>query len=65
MNLLCREVAFKLKIVKFIREVTNDDINGFGKWNTEPVKSELFEDNDPHCLFSTRKIPIPLMSQLK
>lgn len=63
-NLLSRDTASKLHIVKFVGEVgipIDEALFGFGKWNTGPVEFHLKADAVPFAVHSSRKIPFNLM----
>ena len=65
-NLLCRDVALKLGIVKFIGKVSlHDSLFGFGQWDTEPVKLCLKENAIPFAIHASRNIPFKLMEPVK
>ena len=65
-NLLSRDVAVKLGIVKFIGIVSlHDSLFRFGQWDTEPVKLCLKENVFPFAIHASRNIPFKLMEPVK
>ena len=53
-------------LIKFIDEIDiNEDIYGFGKWKTEPVKFQLKPDTKPHSLATARHIALPRLKHVK
>lgn len=64
-NLLGREAAQKLNIVKFIGDINDDSLFGFGCWQTEPVQFHIKNDSTPYAIHSARRIPFHLMKLVK
>lgn len=65
-NLLSRQAAQRLNIVRFIGDISIDDsLFGFGQWETEPVKLFVRNDVSPSAIHSARKVPFSLMEPVK
>ena len=66
-NLLSRKASVQLNIVKFIgsSSIKDDDIFGFGKWDTEPVKFHVKDNAVPYAVTAARNIAIPLYEPTK
>ena len=64
-NLLNRNSAEKLNIVKFIGGINlEDDLFSFGQWRTEPVKLHMKNDVVPSALHCARNILFSLREPL-
>ena len=59
-NLLRREGAVKLRIIKIIGTVQEECVFGFGFWQIEPVCLKLKEGAKLHVIVAARTAPIPL-----
>ena len=65
-NLLSRNSSETLGIVKFLGSVAvSEEIFGFGEWKTTPVELKLSKDATPFAIYAPRKIPIPILPQVK
>ena len=64
-NLLSRKASANLNIVQFVGNIQENDIFGFGKWYTEPVKLHLDSNHRPYAIYAARKVPIPLLPKVK
>ena len=65
-NLLSRNAAEKLSIVKFIGGINLEHVLfGFGQWRTEPVKLHMKNDVVPSAIHCARNIPFSLREQVK
>ena len=65
-NLLSRDASVGLGIVKFVGNIEIDqELFGFGHWNTEPVKFSLMENTKPYAVTTARNIAIPLIEPVK
>ena len=63
-NLLSRNVAEKLGLIKRIEEV-EDVFGSHGLLETEPVKITLKEDAKPYSVSTARRVPFPLQGKVK
>lgn len=65
-NLLSRNAAERLKLVKFLGNVNiEESLFGFGEWETEPVKFFIKPDVVPHSEYTARKISFNLLEPVK
>ena len=68
-NLLSRRMSTSLNIVKFIganRDEEDEELFGFGQWNTPPVELKLKDDKcTPYAVHTARKVPLPIMPAVK
>ena len=65
-NLLSRKVSVSLHIVQFVVFCAEEnEIYGFGKWDTLPVKFYVRKDAVPYAVTAARNIAIPLQEPTK
>ena len=65
-NLLSREAAEKLGLVKFVGSVEDKaSLYGFGEWDTEPVSFTMKGEAQPYAVQAARRVPIPLMETVR
>ena len=63
-NLLSRNVAEKLGLIKRLEEV-EDVFGSHGLLETEPVKITLKDDAKPYSVSTARRVPFPLQGKVK
>lgn len=63
-NLLSRPGALAMGLVRRVYEVSSNE-QGFSLQTTQPVKTVLQENAQPFVLYTTRRVPIPLLSAMK
>ena len=62
-NLLSKDAAVKLSIVKFIGGINlEESLFGIGNWDTEPVRLNLKDDASPSAIYCARKVPFHQMN---
>ena len=65
-NLLSREASVALGIVQFLGEVEiNEELFGFGMWDTEQVKFTMKNNTTPYAVATARNIAIPLLKPVE
>ena len=64
-NLLSNIMSEKLGLVQFLGKIVDEEIFGFGKWETQPVSFKLRKDADPYALHAARNVPIPILKSVK
>ena len=64
-NLLARDVAVNLGLVKRLDEIGSSKPASIGLMKTEPVTIKLKAGVEPSCLTTARRVPFPLMDDVK
>ena len=64
-NLLARDVAVNMGLVKRLDQIGSSKPASIGLMKTEPVTIKLKTGVEPSCLTTTRRVPFPLMDDVK
>ena len=64
-NLLSRNVAEKMGIVRLVQEVHEDVFGSHGLLETDPVDIRLRENAKPYSVTTARRVPFPLQKKVK
>lgn len=64
-NLLSRSVAAKMGLVTRVEEVHRNVFGSTGLLHTDPVPIRLWEDAEPYCVTTARRVPFPIQKDVK
>ena len=64
-NLLARDVAVNMGLVKRLDQIGSSKPASIGLMKTEPVTVKLTAGVEPSCLTTARRVPFPLMDDVK
>ena len=64
-NLLARDVAVNMGLVKRLDQIGSSRLASIGWMKTEPVTIKLKTGVEPSCLTTARRVPFPLMDDVK
>ena len=64
-NLLSRNAAIKMGLVKRLEEVHSDVFGSTGLLKTEPVSIKVKDGVSPYCVTTARRVPFPLQKKVK
>ena len=64
-NLLARDVAVNMGLVKRLDQIGSSKPASIGLMKTEPVTIKLKAGVEPSCLTTARRVPFPLMDDVK
>ncbi|KAK7102680.1 hypothetical protein V1264_020867 [Littorina saxatilis] len=64
-NLLSRNAAEKMGLVKRLEEIHADVFGKTGLLKTEPVKINMKPGTQPYCVTTARRVPFPLQKKVK